>query len=214
MDQDKMKEFWDRKFSEIRTTWGCEPADSAIQTKDFFVKHKINNILIPGVGYGRNAKPFIDSGIKVTGIEISKTAIALSKNICGADFKIYQGSVTQMPFDDQQFAGIYCYALIHLLNKTERKQFIQNCYNQLSAGGYMIFLVVSTKAAMYGEGRQLSKKRYQIENGLNVYFYTSESATDEFKNYGLIDVKEYDEPVKHLENVPPMKLLMITCQKK
>ncbi len=214
MNQHKMKEFWERKFSEIQTTWGCEPADSAIQTKDFFIKNNINNILIPGVGYGRNAKPFIDSGIKVTGIEISKTAIALSKNICGANLKIHHGSVTQMPFDNQQFSGIYCYALIHLLNKPERKHFIQNCYNQLSTGGYMIFVVVSIKAAMYGEGRQLSNNRFKIKNGLNVYFYSRESATDEFRNYGLIDVKEYDEPVKHMKNVPPMKLLMITCQKK
>jgi len=41
-----------------------------------------------------------------------------------------------------------------------------------------------------------------------------ETATEEFKNYGLIDVKEFDEPIKHMENEPPIKFLMITCQKK
>ena len=37
-------------------------------------RDKVKDILIPGVGYGRNAKVFIDNGINVTGIEISKTA--------------------------------------------------------------------------------------------------------------------------------------------
>jgi len=209
-----MKEFWETKFSEIQTMWGIEPTDSALHTKDFFLKQKIDDILIPGVGYGRNAKIFIDNGIKVTGIEISKRAIELSKKICGLDFKTYHGSVTQMPFENHKYQGIYCYALIHLLNKTERKQFILNCHNQLINNGYMIFIAVSTKANMYGKGRKLSKNRYKIDNGLNVYFYTMESATEEFKNYGLIDIKEIDEPIKHMENEQPIKFLMITCCKK
>lgn len=209
-----MREFWENKFSEIQTMWGIEPSDSAIQTKDFFVKQKIDDILIPGVGYGRNAKVFIDNGIKVTGIEIAKTAIELSNKICRLNCKIYHGSVTQMPFDNHIFQGIYCYALIHLLNKTGRKHLIQNCYNQLIENGYMFFLAVSTKAHMYGDGRKLSENRYEIENGLNVYFYNMESATEEFKNYGLIDIKEFDEPIKHMENEQPIKFLMITCQKK
>lgn len=209
-----MKEFWEKKFLEIQTMWGTEPSDSAIQTKDFFLKQKINEILIPGVGYGRNAKIFIDNGIKVTGIEISKTAIELSKKMCGLDFKIHHGSVTQMPFDNLKYQGLYCYALIHLLNKTERKQLIQNCHNQLTNNGYMIFIAVSTKARIFGEGRKISKNRFKIDNGLNVYFYDMDSATKEFKNYGLIDIREIDEPIKHMENELPIKFLMITCQKK
>jgi hypothetical protein len=51
--------------------WGFEPSDSAIPAKDFFLEKKIKDILLPGVGYGRNAKVFLENGIKVTGIENS-----------------------------------------------------------------------------------------------------------------------------------------------
>jgi hypothetical protein len=34
--------------------------------------------LIPGIGYGRNAKLFIDNGLKVTGIEIADSAISIA----------------------------------------------------------------------------------------------------------------------------------------
>jgi len=53
----------------------------------------IGRLMIPGIGYGRNAKVFIDNGINVTGIEISKTAIDLARQN-GLDSSIYHGSVT------------------------------------------------------------------------------------------------------------------------
>lgn len=208
-----MDEYWESKFQEIVTMWGFEPADSAIQTCDFFISNKIKKILIPGVGYGRNAKVFIDKGINVTGIEISESAIRLAKENMNLDFLIHHGSVTQMPFDNSKFDGVFCYALIHLLNNNERKQFIRNCFSQLQENGFMIFVAVSKKANMYGTGRQLSKERFELMKGLKVYFYDMDSATKEFKDYGLIDIQEIEEPIKHMDNQPPLKLLMIKCHK-
>lgn len=74
-----MTEIWESSFIENQMMWGFEPADSAIMAKDFFLEKNVKDILIPGIGYGRNAKVFMDNGIDVTGIEISKTAIELAK---------------------------------------------------------------------------------------------------------------------------------------
>ncbi|MBU2553237.1 MAG: class I SAM-dependent methyltransferase [Bacteroidetes bacterium] len=208
-----MTDFWDKIFEKEKTNWGFTPSDSAIMTKDFFLLKKIKNILIPGIGYGRNAKIFHDNGINVEGIEISKIAIELAKSENGLDLNIHHGSVTDMPFDNKKYDGIFCYALIHLLNKNERKKFIQNCYNQLMSNGYMIFSVASKKASMFGNGRFLSKDRYEMQKGLNVFFYDSESVKDEFKDYGLVEFNEIDEPIKHLENEPPLKLIYVKCRK-
>ena len=208
-----MNDFWDQIFEEKKTNWGFAPSDSAILAKDFFLLKKIKNILIPGIGYGRNAKIFHDNGINVDGIEISKIAIELAKSENGLDLNIYHGSVTDMPFDNKKYDGIFCYALIHLLNKQERKRFIQNCYNQLMPKGYMIFVIASKKASMFGNGRFLSKDRYEIQKGLNVFFYDSESVKQEFKEYGLVEFNEIEEPIKHLENEPPLKLIIVKCRK-
>jgi len=62
----------------------------------------------------------------------------------------------------------------------------------------MIFTVVSKKASMFGNGRYLSSDRYEIMKGLNVFFYNSDSVKQEFKNNGLIDLKEIGEPIKHM----------------
>ena len=59
-----MAEFWEKAFNEKQEMWGREPAKSAQLAKDFFVENSIKDILIPGIGYGRNAQPFIENGIK------------------------------------------------------------------------------------------------------------------------------------------------------
>jgi SAM-dependent methyltransferase len=214
MSQSQQKAvFWDNKFKEVKTAWGHEPVDSAIYAKDIFQKENIRNILIPGIGFGRNAKIFTDKGIRVTGIEISKTAIDLAHNELMLDIPIHHGSVNDMPFDDQIYDGIYCYALIHLLNQSERKALIRNCYNQLASGGIMIFVVVSKNSGMYGSGKKLSKDRFKISNGLNVFFYDMNAAKKEFGEYGMIECRDFDEPIKHMKDEPPLKCLLITCRK-
>lgn len=208
-----MTEFWESSFIEKQTMWGFEPSDSAILTKDFFLKKKVKDILIPGFGYGRNAKVFIENGIDVTGIEISKTAIELARDN-GLTMPVFHGSVTDMPFDEKLYDGIFSYALIHLLNESEREKFIHSCYNQLKPDGYMIFTAISKEAPMYGKGKQLGKDYFEIMDGVKMFFYDFDSIKQEFGKYGLIEISEIVEPHKDNETKPPFKFTMVKCQKK
>eukprot|EP01012_Entosiphon_sulcatum_P060502 TRINITY_DN85503_c0_g1_i1.p1 TRINITY_DN85503_c0_g1~~TRINITY_DN85503_c0_g1_i1.p1 ORF type:complete len:191 (-),score=24.32 TRINITY_DN85503_c0_g1_i1:99-671(-) len=173
--------------------WGLDPALSAVLTKDFFLQQSIKNILIPGIGYGRNAQIFRDNGITVTGIEISNTAIEMAKKHFGEDILIYHGSVTDMPFDKNVYDGIFCYALIHLLDSEERKKLISDCHNQLSDNGYMVFTVISKTANIYGKGKLISANRYEIFEGAQIYFYDQELIKTEFGKFGLFEITEIEE---------------------
>ena len=66
-----MREYWEIKYKDGGLMWDFLPSDSAIKTLDIFKSNKLNQILIPGFGYGRNARVFIENGFDVTGIEIS-----------------------------------------------------------------------------------------------------------------------------------------------
>jgi SAM-dependent methyltransferase len=186
-------EFWESAFIEKQEMWGFEPSNSAVLTKDFFVRESVKNILIPGIGYGRNAQIFKDNGITVTGIEISKTAIEMAKKHYGTDMIIHHGSVTDMPFDQYQYDGIFCYALIHLLDSSEREKLIRDCYNQLSENGYMVFTAISKEAPTYGKGKLISKDRYEIFDGVKMFFYDRESINAAFNNFGLFEITEINE---------------------
>ncbi|HDR4424012.1 TPA: class I SAM-dependent methyltransferase, partial [Bacillus cereus] len=195
-------EFWESSFIEKQTMWGFEPTESAILTKEFFLEKNVKDILVPGIGYGRNANVFIKNGMNVTGIEISKTAIDLAKQNGLEDFSIYHGSVNEMPFDNKLYDGIFSHALLHLLTEQEREKFIKDCYNQLKPGGYMVFTTVSKKAPMYGKGKQLDKDYFEIMEGVKMFFYDSESVKQDFNKYGLVQVSEIDEPNKNMVNKP------------
>lgn len=206
-------EFWESSFIEKQMMWGYEPTDSAILTKDFFLEKNVKDVLIPGIGYGRNAKVFLENEINVTGIEISQTAIDLAKQN-GVNCKIFHGSVSDMPYDNKQYDGIFSHALLHLLNREERKKFISDCYNQLKPNGYMVFTTVSKKAPMFGKGKQLAEDYFEIIEGVKMFFYDSASIDEDFKNFGLVEAIEVDEPNKHSENKSSINFLMVKCQKK
>jgi SAM-dependent methyltransferase len=207
-----MFEYWESRFSNEGAMWKFEPADSAIAAVGMFRQEGIRKILIPGFGYGRNGKLFIDNGFDVTGIEISGSAIALARS-SGISCPIHHGSAAEMPFDNDIYDGIYCYALVHLLNKPDRKTFLKACFTQLKPGGIMIFVVASKKAGLYGHGRCISKDRFEIARGLKAFFYDSESATREFSKFGTVEYKNIEEPVKFIEGEEPVKLIQVTCRK-
>lgn len=197
-----MIEFWESSFRDKQAMWGFEPADAAISTVELFQKNGLKEILIPGFGYGRNAKIFTDTGFNVTGIEISATAIDLAKKYYGEKVMVYHGTVSAMPFDSKLYDGIFCYALIHLLNKKERVKLINDCYNQLRHGGFMVFVAISKDTPTYGEGIPISKDRFETKHGVKLFFYDADSVVNEFGKYGLIEAEEINEPTKQIENKP------------
>jgi hypothetical protein len=115
-----MTEIWEASFTARQLIWGLEPARSAVFAKDYFQRSSVKSVLLPGVGYGRNAKPFLDAGMSVTGIEISATAIALARSELGLDIPIHHGSVTDMPYDDGEYDAVFCYGLLYLLDAGAR----------------------------------------------------------------------------------------------
>ena len=199
-----MAEFWEEAFNGKQEMWGLEPAKSAVQTAELFTKNGFKNILIPGIGYGRNARPFKVMGMEVSGIEISETAITLADKHYGKSLKIHYGSVADMPFDNKQYDGIFCYALIHLLDETERRKLITDCYNQLTENGIMVFSAITQEAQTYGQGTLISKDRYEQFQGVNVYFYDTDAIQEEFGRFGLFEVAEV------YENYP---FYLIKCKK-
>ncbi|MBM1106246.1 class I SAM-dependent methyltransferase [Aurantibacter crassamenti] len=188
-----MEEFWEKSFKEKKEMWGFIPSKSAVLAKDYFVKKGINNILIPGIGYGRNAQVFTDNGINVNGIEISKTAISLARKHYGTGMVIHHGSVTNMPFDNKLYDGIFCHALIHLLEAEERVKLIQDCYNQLTDNGCMIFTAINKKASNFGKGKIISKDRFELHGGVKIFYYDEISIQAEFAAVSPIEVSDVHE---------------------
>ncbi|WP_430611717.1 class I SAM-dependent methyltransferase [Flavobacterium sp. JP2137] len=199
-----MTEFWEEAFKGKQEMWGITPTISAIRAAETFRNKGLKEILIPGIGYGRNAKPFMDYGMDVYGVEISKTAIKLAVKHYGSSIKIHHGSVVDMPCENSRYDGIFCHALIHLLDSEQRKKLIDDCYKQLRDNGLMFFTAITKQSHTYEQGRLISEDRYEQFGGINMFFYDENSIKNEFAPYGLYQVDEI------IENYP---FYLIQCKK-
>jgi SAM-dependent methyltransferase len=186
-------EFWETAFTEKELMWGGEPAVSAQRAARLFQTQGARTILIPGIGYGRNAPPFLDLGMRVTGIEISRTAIDLMRSRVGLDIPVHHGSVNDMPFDASTYDGIFSFALIHLLDETERRRFIGNCHRQLGTGGRMVITTLSRKAPQYATGKKVGEETFEMSYGVTLFFYDDRTIREDFGKYGLLEVTEIEE---------------------
>ena len=120
------------------------------------------------------------AGMAVTGIEISQTAIKRAHEHFGKEMKIHHGSVAAMPFDDETYDGIFCYALIHLLGADERAKLIADCYNQLKPGGHMVFVTIAKSDSRFGQGTPIGADRFEPFKGVQLFFYDAASVQQEF----------------------------------
>ena len=204
-----MPEFWESIYSNNDKMWGEDPANNARHVLEFFLKNNIKSVLIPGFGYGRNARVFYDAGIKVSGIEISATAIERARKYFSEEVIIHHGSVSEMPFDNERFDAVYCWSLIHLLEKADRLKLIEDCYAQLEPEGLLVFTAISIHDRRFGEGQEAGKNTFQSPNGLALYFYDEVSVREEFGNYDILELREIDEP----EVNPNERQWMVICRK-
>jgi SAM-dependent methyltransferase len=205
-----MTEIWESMFASKRVMWGEGPTRSALIASAYFVAQGARELLIPGVGYGRNAKPFVESGMSVTGIEVSASAIAIARSELGLDFPIHHGSVEAMPFDDREYDGVFCFGLAYLLDAAGRSKFYADCSRQLRPGGSMIFTLISKRAPMYGQGPKLGEDWYERAPGIPMFFYDEASVARELGAYGITEVSEIDEPVPG----GSFPFLNVTCVKR
>jgi SAM-dependent methyltransferase len=208
-----MTEFWESAFQKNTEMWGWEPASSAIAASELFKKHQLEKILIPGIGYGRNAEVFRSNGCAVTGIEISETAIALARKRFGHDITLHHGSVSLMPFDTETYDGIFSYSLLHLLGPNERSKLIEDCYKQLRPGGFMVFVSISKEDFRYGQGEETCKDTFDMPYGVTLFFYDSNSIASDFGKYDLMESTLIGEPMQDANSSNKQGFWYIVCRK-
>lgn len=83
--------------------------------------------------------------------------------------------------------------MIYLLDKSERLKLIQDCYHQLADNSLMVFTAITKDAQTYGQGKQISKDRFEMYGGVQIFFYDKETIDEEFGMAGLFEVSEVSE---------------------
>jgi len=207
-------EYWDKRFVDGGKIWGDEPSKTAIYALELFKKHKLNSILVPGVGYGRNTKLFTDANLNVVGIEVSESAINIAKNF-NPKTQFFQGSVLDMPFNDENYDGIYSCNVLHLFLNNDRISFLKKCYKQMRAKGFAFFVVFSDNESSFGKGKRVEENTYESKPWRPVHYFTENDLKEHFKDFSVVESGEIEDTENHGELGPHSHILRyIFAQKK
>lgn len=196
MKIDKNKVYWNIRFSKEGKIWGESPSESALYALKLFKGHEIQNILIPGSGYGRHTKFFSESNYKVIGIEISDIAIEIAKKF-DSQTKFLNGSVIEMEIFDVKFDAIYCFNTLHLFLKKKRLLFLRKCFNQLNTNGLVFFTVFSEKETSFGKGKKLETNTFESKPGRPTHYFTEDDLVGHFKSFRIIETGIMEEQENH-----------------
>jgi len=159
-------QYWDSYYSGNRTDIS-EPSGFAqfameqIQADGSHIGKKLIDL---GCGNGRDSMYFCKSGLMVTAVDSSKSAI---KSIDERQMPIFAvcndfvntRALTCVDYD-------YCYARwsIHAITQAQQDELIPNVYRGLKDGGLLFIEVRTVSDAKYGQGEPLGEHEYFFDD--------------------------------------------------
>jgi SAM-dependent methyltransferase len=193
-----MKDFWNKRFRDEGIIWSDNPSRSALSAIEKFKPYPVRDILILGIGYGRNARPFINSGYSVSGVEIADEAIKIlnKSDLISKIDKIYLGSLLEMPFDNKLYDAIFSFNVLHLFCEADRITIIEKCKKILNSNGLVYSTAMSEFDLDFGKGAEIEKNTFD-KKGKPVHFFTDSDIREHFIDFEIIDTGLIDEPEEH-----------------
>lgn len=206
------KAYWNKRFQKEGYVWGTAPSPTAEYAIEIFRKDEAKKILVPGSGYGRNTKPFSESGFQVTGLEISDTACEMAREY-DPQTRAYNGSVLDMSMVPGQFDAVYCYNVLHLFREEERFLCLQQCAEKVKDNGLLFFTAFSEREPSFGRGQEVEKNTFESRPGRPVHHFTEAELHDYFQDFQTIESGITEDYEDHGEGPHTHVLLYILARK-
>ena len=154
---DAIQRYWNERIHDLEMT------EAAVGTKQFFddlddyrfdklhylpvlvdfASFRDRRLLEVGCGIGTDLVRFARGGAKVTGVDLSQTAIDLARknfalnNLSAEELRVANGE--QLPYPDEAFDVVYGHGVIQYT--ADAAQLIRECQRVLKPGGIGIFMV-------------------------------------------------------------------------
>lgn len=195
----EQKSHWDEIFAKELAFFGDEPSDFAQVSLDLFEKEGVRSVLELGCGQGRDTVLFAQSGIEVTALDYSETAVAeIRERAAKVDLSSRIHSQTHdvrdpLPFADSSFDACYSHMLLCMELSTAEIAFIlRETHRILKPGGLAVYSVRSSFDKHYQAGTHLGEDIYKI-GGFVVHFFTEEKIRRLSKGYEILKIGRMEE---------------------
>lgn len=191
-----MSEYWNQRFAQEGMIWGSDPSPTALHARELFSNFKLQSVLVPGAGYGRNTKVF-SSEFETYGIEVTPAAVDLALE-WDPDSHFILGSALDLGLEVRVDA-IYCYDVLHLFLIEDRRKLIANCLKQLRPGGLLYFTCFSDEDLSNGCGELIEPGTYEYKKGKYAHFFSENDIREHFSGTDILEMGSYLETLNSLE---------------
>ncbi len=208
-----MENYWDGRYHKEGKIWGDTPSITASYACEAFLKSKVKKLLIPGIGYGRNARVFVNAGLEVEGIEVSGEAVRiLTGDLPGVKCRL--GSVADVSPGSKSYDAIYCFNVLHLLRSDGRRDFLAKCSAALREDGLAYFTAFSEKEGSFGKGREVEPGTFESKPGRPVHYFTDGDLRSHFKDFIVLDTGLVEDAEDHGDEGPHTHVLRYVLARK
>lgn len=171
------EESWKQTYIEKGDLWKAFYPEGYLEFKG--LKKLLNkarrgmNLLEIGIGTGEATLPFLQKGLQITGIDISKEALEICRTkflslvVDSKKFYLEQSSLQDYQFPKKKFDIIIDYYTSQHVSKTEQDSFYQQVSTALKTGGRFLlgqyskdYIEVQKNLVSKGEGVFISNNRY------------------------------------------------------
>lgn len=201
-----MKTYWEERFGKEGMIWGESPSSTVARAVDLFESHDVTDVMVPGAGYGRNTRAFAAAGYRVTGVEISESAVHLAREF-DTDTQFYTESFLEMELSQSTFDGIYCFNVLHLFRRPERILIVTKCNALLKKNGVAFFTVFAETDSSYGKGEEVEWNTFESKPGRPAHYFTESDLREHFEDFETIEVRVESEREHHGERGPHTHML-------
>jgi len=189
------KALWDKSFEEqiIRQAYNTAPVEAVIRNISYYLRDRYSaaevkqlHFLEMGCGACPNLIWLAQRGMRVSGIDISPTALHLGRqNLEEAGYnarigKLIEGSVTDVPFEDESFDGIIEACVFQHLSKTDRLSAFSEVKRLLRPGGVFVGYMLDIGHSIFQ-----TKGTEQLADDPGTLYLTDGSSNLHLTNIGL-----------------------------
>lgn len=206
------REYWNSRYEAEGKVWGDLPSKTAERAIEVFQQNGTRTVLLPGSGYGRNARLFSQSGFVVTGVEVSDVACDLAHEHDPASV-FFHASALDMSFLVGTFDAVYCFNVLHLFREADRKRFLEQCTEKLKPGGLMFCAVFSEEEPTFGRGAQVEPNTFESKPGRPVHYFTDDDLRAHFASLDVLESGLMEDREDHGEGPHTHMLRYILARK-
>lgn len=189
------KKLWEESFEEqiARQAYNTAPVEALVRTISYYMRERLAgknpenlHFLEMGCGAGPNLVWLAQKGYRVSGIDISPSALVLARqNLersgCGQRIgRLIESSVSHVPFEGESFDGIIEACVFQHLAREERKNTFGEVKRLLKRGGVFVGYMLDAGHTVFQE-----KQAEQLEEDPGTLCLADGSSKIHLTNIGL-----------------------------